>query len=222
MSFLIQPASGDLSPSVVFDEGCRESRIRELTDKILHCILQQREEKAWALEHKKRFENIPTYPLQENYARLYEEAHKEAVRIVEQERKNVVETRTNYIKTTLNLIIRRLRFLTFTEHGKGKVYVEKKLVPAYDGYGYDERDISYFEKYPEGEQIFQQISAAISRVSEFRDYVEYFSDDLKALWKEFSKLESFEFVRVEKGQNIAGATEETAKTEKTEETAAEN
>jgi hypothetical protein len=212
MSFLIQPASGDLSPSVVFDEGCRESRIRELTDKIVNYILLQRELKAWALEHKKRFENIPTYPLQENYARLYEEAHKEAVRIVEQERKNVVEARTNYIKTTLNLAIRNLRGLTFTEKGKGKVYIEKKLVPSYSGCGYDERDILYFEKYPEGEQRFQQISQAISRVSEFRDYLPYFSGELTALWKEFSELESFEFIRVDGHEK----TEETGKTEETE------
>ena len=209
---MIEPASGDLSPSVVFDEGCRESRIRELTDKILYCILQQREEKAWALEHKKRFENIPTYPLQENYARLCEEAHKEAVRIVEQERKNVVEARTNYIKTTLNLTIRNLRLLTYTKDGKGKVFIEKKLVPAYRGSGYDEREIPYFEKWPEGEQRFQQINQAISRVSEFRDYVEYFSDELKALWKEFSELESFEFIRVDGHEK----TEETGKTEETE------
>jgi len=212
MSFLIQPASGDLSPSVVFDEGCRESRIRELTDKIVNYILLQRELKAWALEHKKRFETIPPYRLEENYARLYEEAHKEAERIVEQEKKNVVLARTIYIRNTLNLIIRRLRFLTFTEHGKGKVYIEKKFVHADRGSGYDERDIPYFEKWPDGEQRFQQINAAISRVSEFRDYVEYFSDELTALWKEFSELESFEFIRVDGHEK----TEETGKTEETE------
>lgn len=223
MNYLIEPATP--SPTEVFEKGCYESRLRELTNKIIEYVLKPQEMKAWVRKYREAFETPPPFPVdfqEQIYAKFYEQARKEAERIIEKERQNVVDERTDYIRNTLNLTIRRLRFLMFTEHGKGKIFIEKKLVHAAKGSGYDEQEIAYFEKYPEGEQRFQQINASISRMSEFRDYLPYFSGELTALWKEFSELESFEFVRVEKGQNIAAATEETAKTEKTEDTGAEN
>ena len=200
MSYLVTPRNSEgLSPTMVFDQGCAESRLKELTNLIIQKFVEE-DLKIWAKEHRLKGETVPIYPSEQIHEKFYEKARREAERILEAERHNVVEQRSEYIKTTLRLTIKRLQFLVMTEHGKGKIYVEKKLEPDARG-NYKETDVPYFESYPEGIARLEQIDGVRSRISEFRDYVPYFSDEeLKQLWKEALDLASLEIVRKEENK----------------------
>jgi len=96
------------------------------TNRIIVKLVEQNL-KQFALEHKKRFKPVPPYPYNEIEIRerFYEKAKEEAEKVIEQERKNVVEARKNHMRNTLSLVIRQARLLVFTEHGKGKIIRKK-------------------------------------------------------------------------------------------------
>jgi len=162
--------------------------------------LTEEDLKAFALKYKKRFEAVPLYPLNQFEIRdkFYEQARKEAVEILEQERKNCVEYRSGYIKNTLNNAIKRLRLEVFTEHGKGTIYVARKVVLVDSGKGlYEERDVMYFETYPEGVDKLNRINLTLGQISEFADYIPYMNQECLQLWKEASDLANIGIVRVD-------------------------
>jgi hypothetical protein len=197
MSYNIEPRSGEtISPTQVFDLQCAETRLKELTQLIIAKFVQKDLEN-FAMEYKKAFKPVPQYPLNEAEIKqkFYEKARKEAERILEQERRNVVEQRSEYIKNTLNIIIKQLRLLIYTENGKGKIYLKK--VPLEGNVGSNSppfRDILYFETYPEGIERCGQIMQQKSRIDEFSDYFQYMPQDLAALYQQASTLANVEFV----------------------------
>ena len=197
MTFLIEPRSGEnLSPTAVFDGQCAESRLEELTKQIMQIFVHEDLEN-FAMEHKKAFKPIPLYPLNEAEIneKFYEKARKEAERILSQERRNVVEQRSQYIKNTLNIIIRQLRLLVFTEHGKGKIYLKKEPISGQcHPNNPSEREIFYFETYPEGIERYNQIMQQKGRLNEFEDYFAYMTQDLIELYQQASALAELEFV----------------------------
>jgi hypothetical protein len=211
MSFHIQPQH-DLDPTVVFDKGCAESHLKQLTQAII-------EQLKWidinnrVLEDRKAFKTPSIYPLTETevYEKFHIEAQAEAEAILEVERKEVVENRANHVKNTLNNAVKTLQFLVYTSKGtKGKVYMERKLVRDPRTGSFEERDVQYFESYPEGEEKFVQICNA-SRHCGFGDYVPYMSEELKALWVKYSDLAS-----LESGVVVKNAETEKAKIESEE------
>ncbi len=209
MSYLINPQSGEgISPTQVFDKGCAETRLRELTTNIIQ-ILVQRDVKALALEHKRAFEAVPPYPLKDDeiLEKFYKDARKEAERILEAERKNVVDQRAEYIKNTLKIVIRQLQMLVQTEHGKGKLYIERKVVQDNSG-SYRERDVTYFEFYPEGVERAEQIGRVSEKLSAIRDYIPYLNAELAELWKQASDLANLEIVRKDADTRTAAESAE--------------
>jgi len=186
MSYLITPRT-NADPTSVFNERCAESRLEELTKQVMQILIEQDQEN-FAMEHRKAFkQGFPQYSLNEAEIKekFYEKAYKEAMRIIDQERRNVVEQRSEYIKNTLNIIIRQLRLLVYTESGKGKIYLKKVPVEGHVGENSpSERDILYFETYPEGIERHEQIGRVLSRLSEFSDYIGYASLELQQLYRQ--------------------------------------
>ena len=187
-----QPESVDATR--LWDKECVKWRLKELTRYFIEKFVKEDLEK-FAMEHKKAWKPVPRYPYNSCDTRdmFYERARGEALKILEAERQAFVDYHAERIKKTLNVVMKRLNFLVFSELGKGKVYVERMLVPSGEG-GYDERDVSYFEHYPEGIQILQQIEGVKSRLSEFQDYVPYFNKELSDLWKETTELATLEVI----------------------------
>jgi len=180
----------------LWDKECVKWRLKELTRSLIAKFVKEDLEK-FAMKHKKAFKPVPAYPYNSCDTRdmFYERARGEAIKMLEAERKAFVDYHADRIKKTLNVVMKRLSFLVFSEIGKGKVYVERMLVR--NGDGYDERDVTYFEHYPEGIQTLQQIEGIKVRLSEFQDYIPYFNEDLNKLWKETTELATLEIVMID-------------------------
>jgi len=195
----IEPRSGQtLSPNAVFDEGCAETRLKELTLLFITKFAHEDMEKI-ADEARRAFKPIPPYEHGGDtflYEKFGEQARKEALKILEAERKAVVEYRAEYIKNTLNIIIRQLRFLVFTDKGKGKIYIKKMQIEGRIGQNApSEREVSYFESYPEGIEHLERIGRVLNRLSELNDYVPYLSVELRDHWIQAKALANLETVR---------------------------
>lgn len=184
MSYLILPET-NLDPSRVFDKGCYDSRLKEKTAHIV-AMLVDADVKKWAKECRLSGEVVTPYPLsQDEILQKFEpQAILEAKRILEEEKRLCVEARANYIRDTLNLVIRKLRLLVFTPSGKGTTYVEKKFVPDRDGFGVEEHEIAYFESFDGGVEIQRQIDLARGQIGQFNEYAPYMSADLLKLYQE--------------------------------------
>jgi hypothetical protein len=193
--FIIPPADY-LEPTQVFDKGCYETRLKQLTEMVLAKLIEQ-DMKQFALEYKKQFQEIPLYPYEEARVRFYEKARGEAQKIIEAERHKVVEARKDYIKTTLNLIIRQAKLLVFTDKGKGKIYKKREAI---EGVLFKDdtrvfRDVFYFEDdNPAGRERVIQIAHLQSRLGEFEDYVPYMDAELQKLYAEAKNLLDIEVV----------------------------
>jgi len=214
MNYHIQPQH-DLDPSVVFDKGCAESHLKQLTQAII-------EQLKWidinnrVLEDKKAFKTPSVYPFSETeiYEKFHKEAQAEAEAILEVERKETVENRANHIKNCLKNAIKTLQFLVYTSKGtKGKIYTERKLVRDPRTGSFEERDVAYFESYPEGVEKLSQISNATLHCG-FSDYVPYMNEEVKALWLKCGDLQSLECVVVVKDAKTEKAKSESEETPK--------
>jgi hypothetical protein len=186
MSFHIPPQD-NLDPNVVFDKGCAEWHLKDLTQRII-AELALEDMRAMALECKKAFKPIPPYDDSHTQDKFYKQARTEAEAILEVERKHVVENRATHIRNTLNRVIRSLQVMVFTEHGKGKFYVEKKLVRDCHE-SYIETDVTFFEVYPEGIERGEQILRVAGQLSDLSEYVPYLSEELSALYTKASNLQ---------------------------------
>lgn len=196
----IEPRNGfELSPNAVFDEGCAETRLKELTLLFITKFATEDMEKI-ADEARRAFKPIPPYEHGGDSTFLYEkfgeQARKEALKILEAERKAVVEYRAESIKNTLNIIIRQLRFLVFTEHGKGKIYIRKVPIEGKVGQNApSEREVEYFESYPEGVEHLERIWRVRNCFTPLNDFVPYMSVELRELWMQARALANLETVR---------------------------
>lgn len=199
-----------LTHNQVFNEWCIKSRIEELIKAFMSKLEHEERKKLEQQQFKEAIEKgeIPKFKWRElsqgeRYERYHEKAEKEAWKILEQERKNYVESKSAYIKKTLQQIIKRLRFMVYTVDAKGnpqkvKIYIERVNRPDHKG-EWQTRDIMYVEDY-DFERL-DQINRVRARLNEFRDYVPYFNDELCQLWREASDLANLEIVRKEKKEN---------------------
>jgi len=199
----IEPRNGfELSPTAVFDKQCAETRLKELTLLFITKFATEDMEKI-ADEARRAFKPIPIYEHGGDseflYAKFGEQARKEAEKILEAERKALTEYRAESIKKTLNIIIRQLRFLIYSEHGKGKIYIKKVPIEGKTGQNApSEREVEYFESYPEGVEHLERIGRVLSCFRELNDYAPYFSIELHDLWRQAQDLASLERVREKK------------------------
>jgi len=202
MSVRLTPREGsELSHTHVFDEGCVKSRFKELYEAFINKFAHEEMQKI-ALQAKKQFKPIPTY----NYdfakleERFGEKAKKLAWEIIEQERRNFVESRSDYIKKTLETIIKQLRPLVWTVNEKGKpekIKIFRETVVKTDFKGeWHKTTIEYVGHYDF--ETYQHINRLISRLAEFREYIPYMNEELLKLWNQANELASLEIVTVEK------------------------
>jgi len=199
MKFHIPP-NNSLSPSIVFDESCYRSRLEQLTKEII--------ERMWAEEMEKiRDEakhNFKTPPVDESIfaqreAKFGEAAKKEAIAIIKEERRLVVENMAPYIKTTLENLIPRLRNIVFGVDKKGKPFkrkirVEKMTVE--DGSGKGNYIVTDVQSFDGDIEAFQHYERLASRVGEFNAYASYMPSDLAQLYAEARDLCSLEIERM--------------------------
>lgn len=183
-----------LNPSQVFDKGCAETRLREVTSQLIQQYVKEDLEK-FALEYKKAFKPVPPYPLNESeiVEKFGYTAETEARKILEQERKNLVDFQSEYIKDVLERTIRKLRWLVYNGAEKVKIILDKE--PSYRATSKDApsmRDIMYF-----GDHDFERYEAFCRTrdvLEKFRDYRPYFNEELLGLWNEAMELSNLEVV----------------------------
>jgi len=181
---------------MIFDEGCAKSRVEELTRLLISNFACEDMEKM-ADEQRRAFKPVLPYPLndQEILAKFSEKARQEAFKILEAERKALVEYRAESIKNTLNIIIRQLRFLVFTAEGKGKIYIRKVPIEGKTGQNApSEREVEYFESYPEGIEHLERIGRVLNCFREVNDFVPYMNEELTALYQQARGLASLKRV----------------------------
>jgi len=175
----------EISPIYVFDAGIVESRVREVAQLIIGELVEV-DLKRHAKEYRQKFEPVPPYPLndteiQEKFGNI---ARQEALNILEIERKNVVDSRTPYIKKVLETYIKQLRYVLLDDGKPFKTYSETAWCPDYTGTSMEKRVTSYSRS-----QIIKRWEA---RLAEYSDFRRYLNPDVEALWKEADALASQE------------------------------
>jgi hypothetical protein len=79
---MIQPQNS-VSPNQLFDPFCVNDRVKTLKNQIIGQLVNE-DLRAWALEHKKKFEDIPQYPFDPE-EKFGKQAEAEAWKIIERE-----------------------------------------------------------------------------------------------------------------------------------------
>ena len=199
----IEARSGEsLTHTEVFASGCVKSRLQDLC-KLFIAKYNQEEQQKIIDKAKRAFKPIPqdTSIFSEREHKFGPRARKKAFKVLEQERQNYVDHKSDYITKTLKLIIPQLRFLVYVvdEEGKArkaKIYIEK--MTKSDGRGYSRIcDVCYLESFPQGIERLAQIGLLRTKLLDFKEYVPYMSNDTLELWREAQDLASLEMVRVE-------------------------
>ena len=196
----------------VFERGCAESRVRELTDRYISELAL---EDGRQIAKAQRLAGDPVTPYhlnqQETIATFRGPARVKAFETLEQDRKTLVDAKSPFITIVLKNCIRQLKNL-LSEEGDlffRRTFTDKIAIPHTHG----PNDSSTY--YSEASFTYDAYLQRASRFSEFGEYLPYLSEDLKTLWQECHDL-SLEIARKEL---LASAkTQETAETEKTEKT----
>lgn len=107
----------------LWDEGCVKSWLTETTNKLISLYAMEDMQKM-VDEQRRAFKTVTPYPLNEIDVRekFGEQARKEALKILEKERKNYVEFKSPYIKKVVEQVIRRLQNLVYAVDEKGKAF----------------------------------------------------------------------------------------------------
>lgn len=201
----------------VFDKGCVDSRLHELT---MHFISEFAFDDMRARAKAQRLAGEPTtnYPLNqaETIEKFTERAKVKALKTVEQERKNLVDYQTPYIKMVLERVLKRLRYMVYNVDEKGKVskvkIVMEKIAQADNRGQWETRDVQYVGN--RDIERFESICRILEQASQFNGYVPYFNEEVSKLWKEVSELGNLEHIRKEDLKNAT--TEETQTAQKVE------
>jgi hypothetical protein len=183
----------------VFHEGCVDTRLKELTQYFIGQFATE-EMRQMAMEQRKAFKQIDPYPFNQEEVRqkFFDRAKLEAEKILEQERQNLVDFKSDYIKTVLTQAVKSLNQLVYDSTGaKYKMLVEKAVSPDPSG-RWDSRDIVYVGDH--NFALLDLIGKVSGRIKQFNDYRPYLSEELKALFQEADSLSSLEIVRIEKVQ----------------------
>ena len=155
-------------------------------------------------EAKRAFKPIPIYEHGGDFTFLSEkfgeQARKEALKILEIERKAYVEFKSPYIKNMLEQVIKRLRNLVYgVDKGKPfklQIIIEKVQIVGSVGQGSPSMRDDVYVLDHDYERL-NQIALVRGRVAEFEDYFPYMNEELTALYQQASSLGSLEYVRKE-------------------------
>jgi len=162
---------------------------------------------------KRAFEAVTPYPYDSSKQRdmFYERARTEAVKILEQEKKNCVDFRTPYIQLVLKTYIKQLKYVLLDDGKPFKTCPEESWCPDYSGTSMQKTVTNYSRS-----QIIKRWDA---RLSEFSDFRPYLNPDVEALWREADALASQEhLVSKSELKSIEKTASETEKAEAQEAT----
>lgn len=196
-----------ISPLEVFDYGAAESRVRELTGQIIEEYVAI-EIKRHAKECLQNFEPPTPHPLDniEIREKFRSVARQEALKILEQEKKNVVDARTPHILLILKTYIKQLKYVLLDDEKPFKTCPEESWCPDYTGTSMEKIVTNYSRS-----QIIKRWDA---RLSEFSDFRPYLNPEVEALWKQADALASQESLLSK--EELTRIEREASKTEKAE------
>ena len=201
MSYMIQPQNS-VSPNQLFDPFCVNDRVKTLKNQIIGQLVNE-DLRAWALEHKKKFEDIPQYPFDPE-EKFGKQAEAEAWKIIERERELLAQKMASYLRTTCNLAISQLNNIVWTKGKDGKVEKHKRIIESVPNTLTNTKnspktmDISYVGN---GDtQTLERIGYIIGRLSEFREIIPYADAETQQLFKQALDLASLEIVRKEESK----------------------
>jgi hypothetical protein len=199
---MIEP-SDNLSPNQLFDAFCVNDRVKTLKNQIIEKLVNE-DLRAWALQHKQRFEEIPPYPLDRDGIenKFGKQAEAEAWKIIEAERKLLAQKMASHIRTTCNSAISQLNNIVWTrdEHGKAvkhKWFIEE--VPNTLSHSKDASptmDIHYVGDHDS--QTLERINRIGERVTEFSELIPYCDAETQQLYGKAIDLCHLERVEVAK------------------------
>jgi hypothetical protein len=171
--------------------------VKTLKNQIIEKLVNE-DLRAWALEHKKKFEDIPQYPFDPE-EKFGKQAEAEAWKIIERERELLAQKMASHIRTTCNLAISQLNNIVWTKGKDGKVEKHKRIIESVPNtltYTKDSpktMDISYVGN---GDtQTLERIGYIIGRLSEFREIIPYADAETQQLFKQALDLATLETVK---------------------------
>jgi len=176
--------SGDtISALEVYDSGCAESRVRELTGHIIEEYVAV-DLKRHAKEYMRNFEPVPPYPLDNNQIveKFGSIAREEALKILEQEKKNVADFRSPHIQLILKTYIKQLKYVLLDDGHPFKAYAEETMRGDSFGNNPIKTAVSYTRS-----EIIQRWEGNLAGEKDFRPYLNV---ELQALWREADALAS--------------------------------
>jgi hypothetical protein len=202
MTELTPRDSGSLDYIQVFDEGCLNTRKNKLIQEFIS-ELQHEDMLKMADKARREFKPIPMFKLPDNKnaTEVYgEKAKKLAEEVIEQERQNYVDARTEKDREKLEAIIKRLKFLVFAVNEEGKpeklkVFVEQVTKTNYRG-DWITQDIQYVGDHDT--KRLAQISDLKGMLFQLKDFVPYYPETVKRLYEEAINLATLEVIRKEK------------------------
>jgi hypothetical protein len=180
--------------------------VRELTGHIIQEYVEA-DLKRHAMEYKRNFEPVPPYPLDNNQIveKFGSIAREEALKILEQEKKNVADFRSPHIQLILKTYIKQLRYVLLDDDHPFKAYVEETMRPDSFGNNPIKTVVSHTRS-----EIIQRWNANLAGEQDFRPYLNV---ELQALWREADTLASQQSLVSKEGLK---AIEKASKTEKAE------
>lgn len=197
----------------VFSPGCVETRLRELEAMLLQHYVKEDLE-SFVLECRKQFKTVPMYPLDQAQIieKFGEKARTEALAILETERKNLVDYQTEHIKGVLQRTIKKLRLQVYAVDEYMKPYKlniirDKEPVGGAIPIGNPiMRDIFYVRDHDV--ERYESICRTQGVLSQFNDFVPYFSSELAELWREAQGLGNLEVIDKEEVKETPKETTE--------------
>ena len=195
-----------ISPLEVFDVGCAESRVRELTGHIIEEYVAV-DLKRHAKEYMRNFEPVPPYPLDNNQIveKFGSIARQDALKILEKEKKNVADFRSPHIQLILKTYLKQLKYVLLDDGKPFKTCPEESWCPDYTGTSMQKVVTNYSRS-----QIIDRWEGNLAGEKDFRPYLNV---ELQALWDEADALASQGHLL---SKEELKAIEKTAKAEKAE------
>jgi len=197
------PPQDNLSPNQLFDAFCVNDRVKYLKNLIIGKLLEE-DLKAWALEHKKKFEDVPLYPFDPE-EKFGKQAQAEAWKIIERERELLAQKMVSHIRTTCNSAISQLNNIVWTRDETGKAVkhtwfieeVPNTLSAIKDAF--PTMDIQYVGDHDS--QTLERINRIAERLGEFRELIPYCDPETQQLYGKAIDLCHLERVEVAKEKN---------------------
>jgi hypothetical protein len=210
MVLLTPRGSESLDYVQTFDEGCLKTRCNELIQGFISKLEKEEHDKLREEEYRKALEEKkPPKPFHwrelsqgEKTERYFEKAEELAEKVIEQERQNYVDARTERDKKQLEAIMKRLRFLVFTVDEEEKPYklkiIYEHILKRNSRGDWHKKTIQYVGDHDE--ERLHQINTMKNKLRELKDFVPYYPEEVKELYEEASELATLEVVR-KNGEN---------------------